>query len=60
MELAYSFRGSIHHYSGDHRSIEAEMVLGEPRVLHLDLKDAEEDSEISHWAEVEHRDQPSQ
>jgi hypothetical protein len=39
--LAYSFRGSVHyHHNGKHGSIQADMVLEEPRVLHLDLKAA--------------------
>ena len=39
--LAHSFRGSIHyHHGGKHGSIQADMVLDEPRVLHLDLKTA--------------------
>jgi hypothetical protein len=34
------------------------MMLEEPRVLHLDPKAAEGDSEISHWAELEHKTKP--
>ena len=39
MELAYSFRGLVHyHDGGKHDSMQADMVLEEPRVLHLDQK----------------------
>ena len=41
MELAYSFRGSVHGHQGrKHGSVQADMVLEELRVLHLDLKAA--------------------
>jgi hypothetical protein len=34
--LTYSFRGSVHyHHDGKHSSVQADMVLEEPRVLHL-------------------------
>ena len=37
--LAYSFRGSVHyHHGGRHGSVQADMVLEELRVLHLDLQ----------------------
>jgi hypothetical protein len=37
--LAYSFRGLIHyHHGGTQGSFQADMLLGEPRVLHLDPK----------------------
>ena len=37
--LAYGFRGSVHcHHGGKHGSMQADMVLEEPRALHLDLK----------------------
>ena len=37
LELAYSFRGLVHYYHGSkHGSMQADMVLEEPRVLHLD------------------------
>ena len=39
MELAYSFRDSVHyHHGGKHGSMHIDLVLEEPRVLHLDLK----------------------
>jgi hypothetical protein len=39
--LAYRFRGSVHcHHGGNHGIMEADLVLEEPRVLHLDLKAA--------------------
>ena len=37
--LAYSFRGLVHYHHGrKHGSIQADMVLEEPRILHLDPK----------------------
>jgi hypothetical protein len=37
--LAYRFRGSAHYHHGrKHGSVQADMVLEELRVLHLDLK----------------------
>ena len=37
--LAYSFRDSVYyHHGGKHGIIRADMVLEEPKVLHLDLK----------------------
>jgi len=40
-ELAYSFRGLVHyHHSEKHGSVQADTVLEELRVLHLDLKAA--------------------
>jgi hypothetical protein len=37
--VAYRFRGSVHyHHGGKHGSIQAEVVLEGPRVLHLDPK----------------------
>jgi hypothetical protein len=39
MGTAYIFRGSVHyHHSGKHGSMQADKVLEEPRVLHLDQK----------------------
>jgi hypothetical protein len=39
--MVYSFRGSVHfHHGGKHVSIPADMVLEEPRVLHLGLQAA--------------------
>jgi hypothetical protein len=36
--LAYRFKGSVHyHHRRKHGSMQADMVLEEPRVLHLDL-----------------------
>ena len=41
MRLAYSIRGLVHyHHGGNHGSVQADMVLEEPRVLHVDLKAA--------------------
>jgi hypothetical protein len=35
--LAFSFRGSVHyHHGGEHGSMQADLVLEEPRILHLD------------------------
>ena len=36
--LAYSFRGLVYYHGGKHGSIQADMALEEPRVLHLNLK----------------------
>jgi len=42
LELAYSFRGSVHYHGGKHGGVQADMVLEkELRVLHLDLKATE-------------------
>jgi hypothetical protein len=39
--LAYRFRGLVHyHHGGKHGRVWADMVLEEPRVLHLDPKAA--------------------
>jgi hypothetical protein len=39
LELAYSFRGSVHHQHGrKHDSVQADIVLEEPRILCLDPK----------------------
>jgi hypothetical protein len=39
--LAYSFRGSVHYRHGEkHGSVQADLVLQERRVLHLDRKAA--------------------
>ena len=37
LELAYSFSGLVHyHHGGKHGNMQADMVLEELRVLHLD------------------------
>jgi hypothetical protein len=36
----YSFRGSVHYHNRKHSSVQADMVLEEPKALHLDLKSA--------------------
>jgi hypothetical protein len=37
--LAYHFRGSVHYHHGrKHGIMQADMVLEEPRVLHLDQR----------------------
>jgi hypothetical protein len=37
LELAYSFRGSVHYHHGrKHRSTQADEVLEDPRVLYQD------------------------
>ena len=40
--LAYSFKGLVHYHHGErrweHGSLQADLVLEEPRVLHLDAK----------------------
>ena len=39
VRLAYTFTGLVHyHHDGKHSNIETDMVLEEPRVLHLDLQ----------------------
>jgi hypothetical protein len=48
LELAYSLRGSVHYHGRKHGSMQADMVLEEPRVLPLDLQAAEGDC-VSHW-----------
>lgn len=41
MELAYSFRGSVNYHHGrKYGTVQADLVLEEPRVLHLELKAA--------------------
>jgi hypothetical protein len=53
--LAYSFRGSVHYHHGRKHGIRlADMVLEEPRVLHLDLEATRRDYAPS-WVELEHR-----
>ena len=48
MELAYSFRDSVHyHHGGKHGSVQAVMVLEKPRVLPVDAQAAERDH-VSH------------
>ena len=66
MGLAYNFRGSVHdHHGGTHDSIQADLVLKEPRVLHFDPKavrtrlsftSSQEEALDPHWAELEQRD----
>jgi len=49
--LAYSFKGSVHYHHGrKHGSMQADMVLEEPRVLHLDLQASGDrvDTELEH------------
>jgi hypothetical protein len=62
MELAYSFRDSVHYHHGGKHGMQAGMALEELRVLHLDLKAARRSLSstvsqalIPHWAEHEHR-----
>jgi hypothetical protein len=39
--VVYSFRGLVHyHPSGKHDSVQADKMLEEPRILHLDPKAA--------------------
>jgi hypothetical protein len=53
--LAHSFRDLIHyHHSRKDGSIQADMVLEELRVLHLEPQ-AEEGDWIPRWVEFEHR-----
>ena len=41
MGLAYPFRGLVYYHHGrKYGSMQADMVLEEPRILHLDLKAA--------------------
>ena len=50
------FIGSVHyHYGEKHGSIQTDMKLEEPRVLHLDLKAARRRLFLLYWAELEHR-----
>ena len=44
LELAYSLRGSVHYHGRKHGSMQADMVLEQPRVLHLNPKAARRDS----------------
>jgi hypothetical protein len=62
--MTYSFRGSVHcHHGGKHDIVQADLVLEEPRVLHLDLKEDKGDylpeiaggGSFSSWARPEHR-----
>ena len=44
MGLSYGLRGLVHyHHGGKHGSVQADMVLEEQRVLHLDLQATEGD-----------------
>jgi hypothetical protein len=62
--LAYSFRVSVHYHHGrKHGSTQADTVVEEPRVLHLDPKAAKGDWLLQaarkrlfflHWADLEH------
>jgi hypothetical protein len=55
LERAYSFRDSAHYHHGKkHGSVQADMVLEELRLLHLDLQAAEEDC-VPHWVWLKHR-----
>ena len=51
LELAYSFRGSVHYHHGEkHKGIQADMVLEtELEVLHLYSKAVGRDP-VPHWA----------
>jgi hypothetical protein len=41
LELVYSFRDSVHyHHGGKHGIMQADLVLEQPRILHLDVKAA--------------------
>ena len=41
LELIYSFRGPVHYHHGrKHGSVQADMALEEPKVLHLHCKEA--------------------
>jgi hypothetical protein len=41
LRLSYSFRGLVHYHHGrKHDRVHPDLVLKEPRVLHLDLKAA--------------------
>jgi hypothetical protein len=58
--LACSFSDLVHyHHGGKTGSMQADMVLEEQRVLHLDLK-ATEGGCVAHWVELEHRRPQSQ
>jgi hypothetical protein len=53
--MAYSFRGSVHYSNGrKHDSLQADMVLEESRVLHLDPKAAKIISCFLHCSELEY------
>ena len=66
MGLASSFKDLVYyHHGGEYGRVQADMVLEEPRVLHLDLKEvkwrlssagSQEKALIPHWMELEHRD----
>ena len=52
MGLAYRVRSSVHYrYGGKHGSMQADIVLEELRVLHLDMKAARRRLDVFH---VEH------
>ena len=47
--LAYSFRGAVYyHHDREHDSIQADMMLEELRILHLQLKVARKRLSLSH------------
>ena len=53
--LAYNFRGLIQYHHGRKQgSMQADMVLEELRVLHLDSQAVEGDC-VSQWAHLKHR-----
>jgi hypothetical protein len=59
MRLAYRFRGSVCYHRGrKYGPTQADMVLQEPRVLHLDLKAARRRQALLHLAELE-QEEPS-
>jgi hypothetical protein len=53
-ELAYSFKSLIHNpYDGKHGSVQVDMELKDPRVLHFKPQSAEGNF-VPHWVELEH------
>jgi hypothetical protein len=53
--LAYRFRGSVHcDHGGKNGSMQADLVLEKPRVLHLDLKAARRRVSMPRLVELQH------
>jgi hypothetical protein len=54
--LAYSFRGSVHYHGRKHGTMQADLVLEEPREFYILIlvPQAAEGDHLPHWAELEH------
>jgi hypothetical protein len=57
--LAYSFRGLVYYHDRKHDNVQADMVLEELRVVHLDPKATKGDW-VPYWEQLEHRGLQSQ